>query len=266
MDYADFERDLQQAANGGPAPGWHAEREFELFGDTVAELSSWAYSDLEGDSEQGFEEDEGGWQPGERIEDGRVLWSAGDGPAVNPYKDVGRNDPCPCGSGKKFKKCCLGKVDALSEPDAPARLEPDAGLKDVFSYEPDLGAVESTYDPLVAPDPEEWLALEEDERIGMVMDFHRRARIRLPNAKAHAIAHAVVENQIAEGDALPVRRTLERLMDEGLDRHDAVHAIGMVVMGHINDLLKAGHVEGDPKLPYFAELERLTADQWRRSG
>ncbi|MDD5726262.1 MAG: SEC-C metal-binding domain-containing protein, partial [Patescibacteria group bacterium] len=21
------------------------------------------------------------------------------------YKDVGRNDPCPCGSGLKFKKC-----------------------------------------------------------------------------------------------------------------------------------------------------------------
>jgi tetratricopeptide (TPR) repeat protein len=28
-------------------------------------------------------------------------------PATNPYKDVGRNDPCPCGSGKKYKKCCL---------------------------------------------------------------------------------------------------------------------------------------------------------------
>jgi uncharacterized protein YecA (UPF0149 family) len=23
----------------------------------------------------------------------------------NALKDVGRNDPCPCGSGKKFKKC-----------------------------------------------------------------------------------------------------------------------------------------------------------------
>jgi len=23
---------------------------------------------------------------------------------------VGRNDPCPCGSGKKYKKCCLGKA------------------------------------------------------------------------------------------------------------------------------------------------------------
>lgn len=28
-------------------------------------------------------------------------------PAHNPLRDIGRNDPCPCGSGKKFKKCCL---------------------------------------------------------------------------------------------------------------------------------------------------------------
>ncbi|NIU63627.1 MAG: zinc chelation protein SecC [Pseudomonas stutzeri] len=26
-------------------------------------------------------------------------------PVRNPLKDVGRNDPCPCGSGKKYKKC-----------------------------------------------------------------------------------------------------------------------------------------------------------------
>ena len=23
---------------------------------------------------------------------------------------VGRNEPCPCGSGKKFKKCCMLEV------------------------------------------------------------------------------------------------------------------------------------------------------------
>ena len=29
----------------------------------------------------------------------------------NSKKDkIGRNDPCPCGSGKKFKKCCMDKV------------------------------------------------------------------------------------------------------------------------------------------------------------
>ena len=25
------------------------------------------------------------------------------------FMKIGRNDPCPCGSGKKYKKCCLGK-------------------------------------------------------------------------------------------------------------------------------------------------------------
>lgn len=29
---------------------------------------------------------------------------------VKARTKVGRNDPCPCGSGNKYKKCCLGKV------------------------------------------------------------------------------------------------------------------------------------------------------------
>ena len=33
-------------------------------------------------------------------------------PAVNPFKGVGRNDPCPCGSGRKFKKCCLPRASS----------------------------------------------------------------------------------------------------------------------------------------------------------
>lgn len=28
-------------------------------------------------------------------------------PVTNPWRHVGRNDPCPCGSGKKAKRCCL---------------------------------------------------------------------------------------------------------------------------------------------------------------
>ncbi len=44
-----------------------------------------------------------------RREDGRWFYVDGD---INPktaprrVQHVGRNDPCPCGSGKKFKKCC----------------------------------------------------------------------------------------------------------------------------------------------------------------
>ena len=29
-----------------------------------------------------------------------------------PHADVGRNDPCPCGSGRKYKHCCLEKDEA----------------------------------------------------------------------------------------------------------------------------------------------------------
>ena len=29
-------------------------------------------------------------------------------PYVKEAPDIGRNDPCPCGSGKKYKNCCMG--------------------------------------------------------------------------------------------------------------------------------------------------------------
>ena len=31
---------------------------------------------------------------------------------VRRNERIGRNDPCPCGSGKKFKKCCYAKSEA----------------------------------------------------------------------------------------------------------------------------------------------------------
>ncbi|MCF8131442.1 MAG: SEC-C domain-containing protein [Deltaproteobacteria bacterium] len=33
---------------------------------------------------------------------------------------IGRNDPCPCGSGKKFKRCHLGKEDQLTTQETPS--------------------------------------------------------------------------------------------------------------------------------------------------
>jgi SEC-C motif len=38
---------------------------------------------------------------------------------------VGRNDPCPCGSGKKYKKCCLGTAPAIAASARPIRTVPD---------------------------------------------------------------------------------------------------------------------------------------------
>ncbi len=42
-------------------------------------------------------------------------------------KKPGRNDPCPCGSGKKFKKCCesvmIGKKFMASKLDQVSSLQ-----------------------------------------------------------------------------------------------------------------------------------------------
>ncbi len=37
---------------------------------------------------------------------------------------LGRNDPCPCGSGKKYKKCCLGKTGNAPESQISEAVEP----------------------------------------------------------------------------------------------------------------------------------------------
>jgi len=123
------------------------------------------------------------------------------------------------------------------------------------------------YDPLNTPDPAAWLALDESERIQLVQDYHRRARVRLPNARVHASMHIVVENQIALGDEVPVRRTVQRLMAEGLDRHEAIHAVAFVLSGIIFDLTRQPEsaAEADPNESYYASLERLTAESWRQS-
>lgn len=45
--------------------------------------------------------------PAEKSE--KTPESVGESPSIVQRAEpkVGRNDPCPCGSGKKFKKCCL---------------------------------------------------------------------------------------------------------------------------------------------------------------
>ncbi|HEY5281600.1 MAG TPA: hypothetical protein VIM14_02320, partial [Polyangia bacterium] len=96
------------------------------------------------------------------------------------------------------------------------------------------------YDPADAPIPDEWLALDEGERIDLVGRFHRGARIPLPNLLAHAAFHVAVENQLALPDQVLVRDTLQRLIREGLSRHDAIHAVASVLAVRVHELLQPG--------------------------
>jgi hypothetical protein len=122
------------------------------------------------------------------------------------------------------------------------------------------------YDPLIEPDPEEWLALDEQERIQLVEDYHRRARVRLPRARRslHAMMHAVVENQIAASEPVLVRYTVQRLIAEGLDRHDAVHAVASVMLGQMHSAMRDADTFSNER--YADELNNLSAENWHRGN
>jgi len=121
------------------------------------------------------------------------------------------------------------------------------------------------YDPEVAPDPTAWLALDEQERILLAEAHHRAARIKLPNVRVHAVFHAIVENQIADG-LEPIVRAMARLVNEGLSRHDAVHAIGSVCAEHFFEAMKSKDPDDSSaaQARYSAAVERLTAKSWRQ--
>ena len=105
LRFKDFEEDLQYTVDHPDAEPLHADGDLTLFGDTVAEMSSW----------DGFQPK----APGKETPNWGLLDSLGT-PHHEPLRKVGRNDPCPCGSGKKFKKCCLNSAsDSLSEGAAP---------------------------------------------------------------------------------------------------------------------------------------------------
>jgi len=123
------------------------------------------------------------------------------------------------------------------------------------------------YDPEVAPDSREWLALDEGERVLLVEEYHRDARMSMPRRarRLHATIHTIVENQLALEDQTIVRATLQRLMEAGLTRHDAIHAVGSVLSEHIYDLLHMESLPTEGHAPYYAALQQLTAEKWRGS-
>ncbi len=126
-------------------------------------------------------------------------------------------------------------------------------------------SAKTTYDPNKTPNPEQWLAADEDEKTHLVEQYHRKQRIRLPKPRVHAVLHVIVENQVAMVEEIPVHATLLKLMREGLNRHDAVHAVGTVSANHIFDLLKNKPRDADVNAAYYRELEQLTAEGWLNS-
>lgn len=70
-------------------------------------------------------------------------------------KSIGRNDPCPCGSGKKYKQCCQNKENNNSEAAKNRLLEsiPDLFAKALKAELHDLTLAKSLYEQILAINP-----------------------------------------------------------------------------------------------------------------
>ena len=97
MSVQDFESDLAATCHD-PAGAGKGHNEIGYFDDVIAELSCW----------HGFSEAARQSRPeqidGAHVDDRPIV--------VRSVKKHGRprgNDACPCGSGRKFKKCCRGR-------------------------------------------------------------------------------------------------------------------------------------------------------------
>lgn len=115
------------------------------------------------------------------------------------------------------------------------------------------------YDPDKPIDPGQWQALDEMEQQLMIERYHKRARIHLPSARMHAIMHAAIETQLADGRA-SATNALDRMLAQGLSRHDAIHALGSVLAKHIYRVMKEQTPFEDAA--YDADLDALSAERW----
>jgi len=94
IGFDDFERALKRALENPEHPWHYNTNEYTLFGDTIEELSTWyCFTDE--------------YKKAQAKHQAAAEGISFHEPHINPLKEVGRNDPCPCGSGKKYKKCCL---------------------------------------------------------------------------------------------------------------------------------------------------------------
>lgn len=139
------------------------------------------------------------------------------------------------------------------EQDAPFADEDDA-----------LGEpLASAYDADRGPSLELWLALSQADMVAAIEHYHRRHHLRRRSdaLRAHAVLHMAIETQIAEGEPAEARAALERLRRQGLDRHEAVHALGAVFSTQLGLALQNDRFDD---AGYARELKAVDAATWRR--
>lgn len=186
---------------------------------------------------------------------GRALWNATplprNGYLPEPLPDLGRNAPCPCGSGAKFKRCCGGVP-------LPAHLEPEAVWLIAWDAMKGSQRKEALASGNIPPEvvmglahghmeegaPKKALALLEPLFEG---DLRRRSDRWAPAVEMVAEAHASLGHRRKESDFL------ERIAREG---HGRIRAAACQRMA----ILSAGFGEQEEAWRWLGEAASLAPE------
>src|SRR5688500_17672380 len=91
------------------------------------------------------------------------------------------------------------------------------------------------YDASKEINAQSWSKLTDDQRIACVQRHHEQDKPHPPtrNLTIHSALHAVIESQIASGNPVQARAAYSRMLQGGLSRHDAIHALGSALANYI---------------------------------
>ncbi len=140
------------------------------------------------------------------------VYEAAAGPAVRRARaaKVGRNDPCPCGSGRKYKKCCQRRGGGADPREGPG-ARPAAGPFDLV--------------PRVAHQEgfaEDFTALQQ-----LFQEDPTLCRVRFTEGRARAfVMEALGEEATPDTDTETLADRLNRILARYLDEVEGPEALG----------------------------------------
>jgi hypothetical protein len=119
------------------------------------------------------------------------------------------------------------------------------------------------YNPNISPKATEWLAMSEDERMGLVCKYYESTGTPLTELKVHAATQSVVETYLAT-EVAAASSALDRLLAGGLTRQEATGAIGSVLEGFSSELTSGPRPDFNRRM--YAALDTLSATDWKASA
>lgn len=171
---------------------------------------------------------------------------------------LGRNDPCHCGSGKKYKKCCMNKDKEATQAEQAARQAAAVPVSPSF-----MPALPET--PREPPDPltearnvrwEEFQAASYEGQIALFNQILTEEPELMDGEMAFEFLNDIYYESVERNE----RDRFEAMADTLLEHRPEVYAAeaGFILGWRITNALAAGRVED---IPALAEAMAATAEK-----